>query len=215
MYCKPYICTDGYEAVNDNFKGLIVYCGLDDRSDTINSWLTGRKLPEDTPADDCQIANIIRAMDYSLDRLDETFGKYKGVVYRVGFFNPISDKQFYSTSAESIGAVKHSPDIIPTKENPYAIIKIKNGHNLHAFQKQVNSYFSKRIGETEKEILIDRNSKFRLVPESEYTDTDIRLRNIMLTQAVKNSDEIYGKDIENAVNGHQDLLKYISIWEEI
>ena len=211
---KPFISTSGYENADQELKGLVPYCGLEDKSDIINSFLSGRPLPT-TVINEEQTADIIRAMDYSLEKLDEKFGKYKGVVYRVGYFNPEQDKQFYSTSANSIGAVNHSIGYTPSEKEPYSIIKIKNGHNIYAFQKQTNSYFSKRIAETEREILTDRNSKFRLVPESEYTDTDIRLRNIMLTQALLKTDVINDRDIENTVNSNKDLLQYINIWEEV
>ncbi len=215
MRLTPFINICGYEKIAPDLKGLIAYCGSDDKSDVINSWLSGRKIPDNITLDDTQLANVIRVMDYSLNKLDEKFGRYKGVVYRCGFFNPITDKQFYSTAATSINAVKHSNKYLPSEDNPYSIIRVKNGHNIYEFQKNTDSFFARKFAQTEKEILIDKQSKFRLVPESEYTDTDYRLKNILLTQAVKKDDDINDKDIELALNQYGDLLKHITIWEEI
>ena len=212
---EPFVYIWGYENIDPDLKGLVVYCGSEDKSNIINSWLSGRKLPDNFMLDDRQMANVIRAMDYSLNKLDEKFGRYKGVVYRGGFFNPNTDKQFYSTSATSINAVKHSNKFLPAEDNPYSIIRVKNGHNINEFQKNADSFIARKFASTEKEILIDKQSKFRLVPESEYTDTDIRLKNILLTQAVKKDDDIRDRDIQLAVNQYGDLLKHISIWEEI
>ncbi|MBQ9246118.1 hypothetical protein IJ182_07625 [bacterium] len=208
------VCIWGYENTPKELQGLIAYCGSDDRSEHINSWLAGRNLPMNKIINEGKIIDIIRCFEYSLGKLDEKYGKYRGVVYRSGFFNPLTDKQFYSTSADSFSAIKHVQKELPSKKTPYSIIRIKSGHNINAFQKDTKSFISKRFSESEKEILIDRKSKFRLVPESEYTETDKRLKTILLTQAVKKTDEIKQKDITQALNEHSDLLKYISIWEE-
>jgi hypothetical protein len=154
-------------------------------------------------------------MDYSLEKLDDIYGTHKGVVYRKGFFNPVTDKQFYSTSAEAIKAVRHSGNHIPSEDNPYSIIKVKKGHDILAFQLNANSFLSRKFAQTEKEILLDRHSCFRKVPESEYSEEDKKLTELLLTQAIRKTDDISNRDIENVLYHNRDLLKYISIWEEI
>jgi hypothetical protein len=211
----PIISRWDYENSDNCLKGLIAYCGGEDKSDMINCWLTGRTFHNHNDLTDEQISKIIRCMDYSLKQLDDIYGTYKGIVYRKGFFNPVTDKQFYSTSSEAIKAVNHSKENVPSEENPYSIIKVKNGHDIQAFQLNANSFLSRKFAQTEKEILIDRLARFRLVPESEYTEADKRLKAVLLTQALKSTDDITQKDIDYTLNNKGALLKYISIWEEI
>ena len=211
----PVIARWDYERCDDELKGLIAYCGPDDLSDMINSWLTDRPFSNFVGLEDEQIAKIIRCLDYSLKKLDSTYCTYRGTVYRQGFFNPVTDKQFYSTSSESINAVMHSLKPVPSEKTPYSIIKVKNGHDIHSFQLNANTFLSRKFAQTENEVLIDRNSRFRLVPESEYSKNDERLKAVLLTQAVKGTDDITEKDIENTLNKKMNLLKYISVWEEI
>ena len=211
----PYIYIWDYDHINPELKGLVAYCGADDKSASINAWLTGRPIPNDKYINSLEISQIIRALDYSLIKLDERYGKYKGIVYRKGFFNPNTDKQFYSASTNSMGAVKHNSNNLPAKDNPYSIIKVKNGHNIYKFQKDTNSFLSRQFANTEKEILIDRKSNFRIVPEKEYTENDKKLKSILLAQAMYKTNEITDRDIQVALYQHSDLLKYINIWEEI
>ena len=215
MLIPPFIQEFGYEKVDDNLKGLVCYCGAEDKSNIINSWLTARPLPKNLAVDDEQISKIIRVMDYSLKRLDDKFGEYKGIVYRNGYFNPLTDKQFYSSSSQSINAIRHGNNYLPAEDNQYSIILLKNGHNINEFQKSANSFIAKKYAETENEILIDRHSVFRLVPEYKYSEETKILQAVLLAQSLKKDDDINENDIQKALKNHSDLLKYISVWEEI
>jgi hypothetical protein len=212
---EPVIQIFDYENADKCLKGLIAYCGGWDLSKIINCWLTGRTFQNNQNLNDEQIANIIRCMDYSLEKLDDIYGTYKGIVYRKGFFNPITDKQFYSTSEEAIKAVKHSGKHIPSSDNPYSIIKVKKGHDIKAFHLNANSCLSRNFAQKEKEILLDRHSEFRKIPECEYNDEDKKLVEMLLAQAIRKTDDISEKDLNNVLMHNQDLLKHISIWEEI
>ena len=212
---EPVIQRWDYENSDKCLKGLIAYSGGWDLSNMINCWLTGRTFQNNLNLNDEQIANIIRCMDYSLEKLDDIYGTYKGIVYRKGFFNPATDKQFYSTSEEAIKAVRHSGNHIPSSDNPYSIIKVKKGHDIQAFQLNANSFLSRKFAQTEKEILLDRHSEFRKIPESEYSEEDKKLVEMLLAQAIRKTDDINDRDINNVLMHNQDLLKYISIWEEL
>lgn len=212
---EPVIQRWDYENSDKCLKGLISYCGGWDLSNVINCWLTGRTFQNHLNLNDEQIANIIRCMDYSLEKLDDIYGTYKGVVYRKGFFDPITDKQFYSTSGDAIKAVRHSGENIPSANNPYSIIKVKKGHDIQAFQLNANSFLSRKFAQTEKEVLLDRHSDFRKIPESEYSEEDKKLLELLLAKAIRKTDDINDSDIKNVLTHNQDLLKYISIWEEI
>ncbi len=215
MLIPPFIQEFGYEKVDDNLKGLICYCGNEDKSAIINSWLTARPLPENLPVNDEQISKIIRTMDYSLKRLDDKYGKYEGTVYRSGFFNPFTDKQFYSTSDKSINAVLHSYKYLPSEDNPYSIIRLKNGHKIKEFQNSTDYFIARKFASTENEILIDRHSVFRQIPEDKYTEEIKKQQAIILAQAVKKDDNINETDIRKALKEYGHLMKYISVWEEI
>lgn len=155
-----------YSSVPFKYIGLLPYCGGEDVSYYINHYL-GKCLAQylDSRASEQDLCNIIRALDYSLNRLDEQFGKYEGIVYRCGYFNPKS-KQYASTSLSPEAAVKIQGFFDNTSD--YSIIRTKNGHKIYDFQKMVNSPYAA----SEKEILIDRNdiSTYKLVSPEDYDD---------------------------------------------
>jgi len=200
-YLTEFISTKGYEKVPIELLGLVSYCGCSDKSDEINRWLSGRPSTQSTLPDE-KMANIVRALDYSLKKLDERYSKYEGIAYRIGFFNPNTDKQFYSSSLSHKFANKHL--IYPQdtgNNNIFSIIKVKNGHKIYKFQQDANSKISKRFAKSEEEILIDRKSKFKLIPKEKYTEEDIEL--------IRGICEKLPKNIEDYV------WKHIDIWEEI
>ena len=153
-----------YSSVPFKYIGLLPYCGGEDVSYYINRYL-GKCLTRhlDSRASEQDLCNIIRVLDYSLNQLDEQFGKYKGIVYRRGYFSPKS-KQYASTSLSPEIAVKFHGFFDNTCD--YSIIRTKNGHKIYDFQEMVNSPYA--IGE--KEILIDRNdiSTYKLVSPEDY-----------------------------------------------
>jgi len=206
------VIRNGYEKTPVPLQGLISYCGAGDLSDVINSWLTVRHFNAEDKISDEQISNIIRVLEYSLNRLDEKFGKYEGRVYRVGYFNPHKDKQFYSTSKKMGCIYLHSQENPPGPIYPYSIIKIKNGHEIHKFQEFTNTFMSKKFAKAEKEILIDRNSNFRKVPFENYSNDDIN--DILTLLNISEKVKIRKEDLDR-FNRSIDTLNYISVWEEI
>ena len=194
-YQTKFIQTEGYENVPIELLGLVSYCGCCDKSDEINRWLSGRPSTKSTLSDE-EMANVIRALDYSLGKLDEKYGKYEGIVYRIGFFNPNTDNQFYSSSLSSIFAINNY-----YKDIGFSVIKVKNGHKICDFQEDTNSKISKRFAKREEEILIDRNSKFRLIPKEEYTKDDKELIGNLCERLPKNMKDYF--------------WKHVDIWEEL
>ncbi len=211
----PFAYIGKYKDVDSDFIGLVPYCGEEDIHDEINCWLTARKCKNSAVAPDEKMANIVRALDYSLKKLDDRFGKFEGVVYRSGFFNPVTDKEYYSSSSSSLGAIDFGMCAPPSPKKQYSIIKLKNGHKISDFQRYANNKYSNKFAETEKEILIDRTSKFRLIPEEEYTEKDKRLKEEFLALVMSDTNEVTQRDIDFALEEYGDRLDYISIWEEI
>jgi len=172
---RDFFDDSGYENVEDELKALALYCGLNDKSFLINSWLSGRKKDDmyKTLSDE-EIANGLRAFEYSLKELDKRFGTFEGTVYRRGFFNPITDWQYYSTSDKlpCANAFCHKKNAQEFK--PFSIIRIKKGHRIFDFQKYANSTVSNNFDKLEHEVLLDRNSRFRKLRPEEYTKQDIK-----------------------------------------
>jgi len=204
-----YINFDGYENIDFNLKGVVPYCGFGDISRQINSWITARYDLNPTLLNDEQMADIIRAMEYSLKMLDKKYGKYEGYVYRAGYFNPLTDKQYYSTSYYPSGAVEHVHRLTPSKTCPYSIIRLKKGHDIYQFQKDTATETSMLFAFSEREILINRKSKFKIVPKTEYTSSEkYDIKNIIFQTTDKDI-----KDIP--VNVRRDMTDNITVWEEI
>jgi len=204
-----YMCTLGYSNAKDNFIGLIPYCGFADISYQINAWLSGRNIDNPTLLNDRQMANVVRAFEYSLSRLDMQYGKYSGTVYRAGYFDPVSDKQYYSSSDYLSCAIEHSNTTSPSEILPYSIIKLKKGHYIHKFQKDVNSMVSSTFALCEREILIDRKSRFRKVPVREYSEYDISLvKDVILRTIDCEFSDLTDKQ-------RREIINNISVWEEI
>ena len=210
----PYIITDyiklkGYEYVKNNLKGLVAYCGSSDISRQINRWLTARKDNNPTLLTDKQMADVVRTFDYSLRELDKIYGKINGTVYRAGMFNPNEDKQYYSASDTLYCAMEHSYKEKPSENMPYNIIRLKEGHNIYKFQKDTNSDVSSIFANYEREILIDRHSKFRLVPKEEYTNSELE----DIESIIQLSLDCDQKDL--SPDKKQQMLEHIFVWEEI
>ena len=140
-----------YKGVNSEYIGLLPYCDGQDVSYYINRYLGGI-LPFDLKcrASEENICDLIRALDYSLARLDEEFGGYNGIVYRSGFFSPNS-KQYASTSINPKFAAEVGGVFVMSSE--YSVILAKNAHKIYDFQKMAKSPYAQK----EKEILIGKN----------------------------------------------------------
>ena len=210
---KPFVNLSGYEDTDTELKGLVPYCGESDKSHHINMWLTGRQSKRCHLLDDEKMADVVRILDYSLQKADRKYGKYEGIVYRKGFFNPVTDSQYYSSSINPASAVLHLGKTTPAHDNPYSIIKLKNGHNIYKFQKDTNSSVSGQFAEREQEILIDRKSRFRLIPPSKYTDEERLLKKSFLNNFV--TIDTSDKSQREKIDMYNSLAGYISVWEEI
>lgn len=152
----------GYKKAKKEEEGLLLYAGDMDLSDDINRFLSGRNMTEMTSA---QARNVVRALDYSLKKLDERYGRYSGIVYRQGFF-PINQKQYISTTTDPVIAATLRGGIYYDKNMEFSIINLKNGHKIRDFQRRVGSDFA----EEEEEILAPRTNSYReiLNPTGQY-----------------------------------------------
>lgn len=160
---------NNYKNIKEAYIGLLPYCGNCDVSYYINCYLSKRPANAGTyVASEKSMCNIIRALDYSLARLDEDFGKYEGIVFRKGFFSP-KPIQYASTSMHAGIASSFNGF---NMHDEFSIIRVKNAHKIYDFQKAMNSSYATE----ESEILIDRHSRHRLVPLNEYDDEIIKAK---------------------------------------
>lgn len=142
-----------YPKIKKEQKGLLLYAGCGDLSDEMNRFLSKRELKKLTPT---QAKDVISALDYSLNKLDEKFGKYSGIVYRQGFFQPNS-KQYISTTTDPVIAATLRGGICMNKNLEFSLLKVKNGHKINEFQRKMGSDYA----EDEEEILLSGTSKLR------------------------------------------------------
>ncbi len=212
--CNNLINYTGYEDIDEELKGIVPYCGKFDISDQINRWLTGRE-SEHTKYhfNNQRMINIINTLDYSLKRLDEKFGKYEGMIYRNGYFNPNESQQYYSATFLPESVLDIRANSIPSIKNKYSIIKIKNGHDVYKFQRYADSEVSNMFADDEHEILIDRKSKFRLIPEEEYTEEDKKLLSDFMTEIIKKFHS--NSSQKELMLQSSKYNEFISIWEEV
>ena len=203
-----------YKGIDEEYIGLLPYCGGNDVSYYINQYLrsknymkTLQKYPQHSYCPTLSsITDIIRVLDYSLGRLDENVGTYSGIVYRKGHFN-LKTKQFYSCSYSPAIASSFSGVNLNTG---YSVIRTKSAHNIYAFQKQMNSLYAKN----EKEILISRKAKHRLLKEFEL---DSELKKAKTDFAMHMLREVKAKlPVSQAKTWDFDrVYKKIKVYEEI
>ena len=151
-----------YPKINPEHEGLLFYAGYADLSDDINRFLSKRELYKMTKP---QAKDVVRVLDYSLQKLDEEFGKYSGVVYRQGFF-PQGQHQFISATKEPVIAATLRGGIFMNKNLEFSIINTKNGHKITDFQRKMGCEYA----DEEEEILLSRKSKFKEIidPKEQY-----------------------------------------------
>ncbi len=221
QYSVPLYSTTGYNNIPQKLRGIIPYAGLMDKSNIINQFLSGRNTDENYiyatmtfPVEKTKIKNMIRVLDYSLNKLDEEYGKYDGIVYRTGIINPASP-QYYSTSGTQEGAIFHNCSALPDKQD-YNIIYTKSGHKIYEFQKQSKSLLSE-IFSIESEVLLDRKSGFKQIPNNELTPDMLAVRKSFLDKILKIYSLKHGtKEVEEILSNkkrYTDLLSKIKIWE--
>lgn len=140
--------------------GIMPYAGLQDISSEINCFLRNGE----TNMNRYMLEDIVRILDYALNEIDKTYGKYKGFVYRYGFVDNIT-KNYVSTARDPIGAVSQIENRRRCT-NPFYIIQTENGHKIEEVQKKLD-YNS--IYVEESEILLNPATYFQeinyLAPE--------------------------------------------------
>ena len=209
----------GFDETRDcpnKLQGLIPYCGINDISRDINVYLNNERnglckvLKEKSyvythDLDVTQLIDIdptmakdyIRCLDYSLAELDQLFGKYEGLVYRGGLFNP-HGHQFYSTSDR---CCRTQINCQRGQENlQFHIIKTKNGHKILEFQKR---YGKQHFAENESEVLLPRDTEYRDITNTGQFEAE---KQEMAKKLYQDLCEKYTL---------KEILSKIKIWEEI
>ena len=141
-------------------------------------------------------------MNYSLAKLDEKYGIYKGVVYRGGIFEG-RGKQYYSTSAE----VSPYVQINSQRKNDlqFHIIKTDSGHKIYKLQEDY--YRPEEIPryDTEHEVLLS---------SSEYAEVENKegYRHLIEDFANKLSEQLI-------IRGKEFTPEYVAgkikVWQEV
>lgn len=198
------------EDIPFEFMGVIPYCGYESSSKRINKYLLGieRKADEETEQ---KKADYISALNYSLEKIDEKYGKFEGYTYRRGHFSPNTNR--YYATGQSVVADSYIYNVIdnglyPDKIHHYNVIKLKNGHKVNKMLNEYSHSHLKELASQEDEIIIDAKSKFRYVNPSEYSDKEQNIcdeyfNKIKTYQKSNYSDEELNKKIR------------IHLWEEI
>jgi len=142
--------------------GIMPYAGLNDLSSEINSFLRNGN----TRMNHYMLEDIIRVLDFALNEIDKTYGKYEGFVYRYGFVDN-NTRNYVSTARNPLGAMLQIENRHRC-ENPLYIIWTENGHKIEEVQKKLK-YNSTYIEESE--ILLNPTTYFQeinyLTPEFE------------------------------------------------
>ena len=162
-----------YPGLKEEEIGIVLYAGLGDLSNDINRYLSGRPLTRLTEE---QAIDVIKAVDYSLNLLDQKYGKYSGFTYRQGFFDKDGEQYFSTTVSPKIAATLRG-GIRSNKNMDFSIIKTNNGHKIRNFQKSKGSDYAHE----EEEILLPRKNKYREItrPEGEYLAEKMRFIRIL------------------------------------
>lgn len=179
----------------------------------INRITSGRNIL--IPSHLSKVINNLRLFEYSLNSLDKEFGKYSGIVYRAGYFSP-KTQQYYSASS-NIDGIRHFLE----SEKDISIIKTKKAHNVNAFyEKYIDKSYRKGYLANEKEIIIDKNSKFREVTDK---DENIRQEKMKLAEyLLKVSKERFEmqqklgcKNVQPMYNNINEIINKIKVYEEV
>lgn len=209
--------NSGYKNINETELGLLSYVGGYDVSNDINKFLSGRfpdlrriKIRVDngletncldryTPENYGVMEDLVRALDYSLDKVDEEFGIYDGIVYRSGYMDS-GCGQYYSTSTD--------PNVAAKIGNfDYSVIRTKSGHKIVDFQRKMESEFAN----TESEILLDRKSKYRELSIEECDKELLNARETLADSLFKaREDSLYLSKFNR-----EQLRNLIKVYEEI
>lgn len=199
--------TDGYQkSIEKKYEGLIPYIGEHDFSADINRYLSKREL---FVLSDVQAEKLTKVLDYSLAKMDEEYGKYNGIVYRKGFFNP-NIKQFYSTSIDPKSAAKLGGSERYLPYAGYSIIKTKSGHKIYDFQNSHGSHF----GNSEKEVLLPRNLNYREITSEKLAPEDIKLKEEFASKFFNGAEDVVYNGKFDCGENRDSILKRIKVYEE-
>lgn len=153
-------------------EGLLLYAGVGDLSDDINRFLSGREMKK---MNEKQAKNVVKVLDYSLEKLDKSLGKFSGVVYRQGFF-PKNAGQFISTTKDPVIAATLRGGICHNKDMEFSVIKVKEGHKINKFQKKMGSAYA----DEEDEILLSRTNRYiQVAPVGEMWTLTAKFKRIL------------------------------------
>ena len=222
-----------YPNLPDKYIGLLPYCGIDDYSLDINKYLSGRTVNNMHQYNPQTLNKLCSVLDYSLNELDKDFGKYEGIVFRIGFFDK-NIPQYFSTSKTPFE--KRYVDMLKKKQEmndnnksvgsnlQINIIKVKNGHKICDFQKHYlcptdddEKIYSTELNDyvdivqeynNEDEILLPKSSEYREgFDDEDLTAEKMKLAKNLLPYCIGNNIEGYGSI--------EEILDNIKIWEEI
>lgn len=205
---------DPYKFSPFELRGLIPYCGFFDISLDINNYLKYAKcgklelLPAGTipdnnkkllDVDDETIKKFIKCLNYSLNKLDERYGVYEGIVYRGGNFSS-DGKQYYSTSKEIVPYIHVESQ--GKFDNKFHIIYVKNGHKIVNFQEDYFKPHEIPKPDIEKEILLSP-AKYFEVDKPQYYENKLEM-------AEKIKKYLDNKNMNFTID---ELLNKIHVWE--
>ena len=203
-----------YRDIDIEEMGLIPYCGFEGSHEIINNYMTGQlnknteKYKSILPVDLTTIPEAIRALGYSLKKLDEKYGTHQGIVYRQGFMCE-SPNRYISTTLNPYIASCIYGDWRIKSNNQYSVIQVKNGHKIIDFQRAAGV----PSAEGEQEILLSYTNNYKKISDNEITD-ELRKAKIQLASSLfKNADLLFNGKADK-VNGYtkEDLLKMVEVY---
>lgn len=142
--------------------GIQPYAGIPDMHSGINAYIKENRM------DDAYMNNLISCLRYSLQKADEKYGKYNGIVYRYGFFgednlDEIVTQGFVSTS-KSLDIFKSIGRSIFLED--CNIILTSGGHKVYKIQEQLEKFQKSggmKYSKSEAEVLLDHNERYRRI----------------------------------------------------
>ena len=209
-----------YTYATDIEMGLIPYCGINDNSEIINMYLSGRldnkceltnkrsRIPKDINS----CVDVIRALDYSLDKLDNRYGTYKGLVYRRGFMAEDCEQYFSTTKDLDVISETYRDFTAFDPSVGYSVIRVKDGHKIYRFQEKMGSNFA----ENEKEVLLPRKAKFKKLTLEEMDEELLTARENMAKNLFYGADKIISGKVKIPMFfTKEQLLNLVDVYEEI
>lgn len=159
--------------LNKYEEGLMPYIGESDISRHINGFMRDGHVADYTKLTSELLTDYVRVMDYALEKVDEVYGKYEGIVYRYGRFDT-NPQNFISSARKPNGAAKFA-DERHSYKHPFRVIYTKNGHKVEEIQKKVGT---NQVYIEETEIILNPDSHYEIIdditPEMEAEKEKIR-----------------------------------------